>query len=92
MFNRVSTDEVEMIRILVDGEELIVRKGLNIAAALLEANIRQFRKSAVTGEARAPYCMMGVCFDCLLTIDGIPNQQSCLVEVSEGMRVDRQWS
>jgi hypothetical protein len=34
--------------------------------------------------------MMGVCFDCLAEIDDVPNRQSCMVEVQEGMRICRQ--
>ena len=44
----------------------------------------------VTCSPRGPYCMMGVCFDCLVEIDGRPNQQGCLVEVRAGMKVARQ--
>ena len=39
---------------------------------------------------RAPYCMIGVCFDCLMKIDGEPNRQACLVTVKEGMKIERQ--
>ena len=42
--------------------------------------------------ARAPYCLMGVCFECLMEIDGEPDVQSCLVTVREGMTVRRQLS
>jgi predicted molibdopterin-dependent oxidoreductase YjgC len=34
--------------------------------------------------------MMGVCFDCLMEIDGVPNRQACQVLVREGMQVRRQ--
>jgi predicted molibdopterin-dependent oxidoreductase YjgC len=34
--------------------------------------------------------MMGVCFDCLVTIDDVPNQQACLVLVTRGMRIRTQ--
>jgi predicted molibdopterin-dependent oxidoreductase YjgC len=44
----------------------------------------------VSGTHRAPYCMMGACFDCLVEIDGIPNQQACQTLVREGMRVNLQ--
>ncbi|MBK1710972.1 2Fe-2S iron-sulfur cluster-binding protein [Marichromatium gracile] len=43
------------------------------------------------GTPRAPFCMMGVCFDCLAVIDGVPSTQSCLVTVQEGMQVERQY-
>ena len=45
------------------------------------------RVTPVLASARAPFCMMGVCFECLVTIDGMGSRQACLVEVREGMRV-----
>jgi len=44
----------------------------------------------VSGAPRAPYCMMGVCFDCLVTIDGVGNRQACLVRVTDGMAIAMQ--
>lgn len=41
-------------------------------------------------DGRGPYCHMGVCYECLMEIDGVPNQQSCLIPVREGMSVKRQ--
>ena len=46
--------------------------------------------NAVSGSPRAPYCMMGVCFDCLMEIDGVGNRQACLTPVADGMQVRRQ--
>jgi succinate dehydrogenase/fumarate reductase-like Fe-S protein len=48
------------------------------------------RETAVSGGPRNPYCMMGVCFDCLVEIDGVPNRQGCMVAVRDGMRIRRQ--
>lgn len=64
-----------------------VPANLNVAAALLLCGYSQCRNTPVSGAARAPYCMMGVCFDCLVEIDGVPNQQACLTPVREGMVV-----
>ncbi len=61
-----------------------------MAAALLASGLDATRETVVSGAPRAPYCMMGVCFDCLVTIDGIGNRQGCMVPVAEGMRVERQ--
>ena len=47
-------------------------------------------RRAVSGAPRLPYCMMGVCFDCLVTIDGVGNRQGCLVPVAEGMQIEIQ--
>jgi sarcosine oxidase subunit alpha len=44
----------------------------------------------VTGAPRAPYCLMGVCFDCLVTVDGVGSRQGCLVPVHEGMTIETQ--
>ena len=90
MFIRVDKDAAEFVTIRFEGRELEVRKGLNLAAALLEAGVNHFRDTPVSASPRTPFCAMGVCFDCLVVIDGQPNQQSCLIEVRDGMEVARQ--
>lgn len=64
--------------------------GTSIAAALLLNGVEAFRGTPVTSAPRAPYCMMGVCFDCLVEVDGVPGRQACLIPVREGMVVRRQ--
>ncbi|WP_323039160.1 2Fe-2S iron-sulfur cluster-binding protein [Gemmobacter sp.] len=76
--------------ILLDGRPVQLVAGANLAAALLQAGHGPFRTTPVSGAPRLPYCMMGVCFDCLAVIDGVPNRQTCLETVREGMAVDRQ--
>ncbi|MBD1589600.1 (2Fe-2S)-binding protein [Pseudomonas typographi] len=71
-------------------QPLTVPAGSTVAAALLMSGINRFRATPVSEAPRAPYCMMGVCFDCLVTVDGVPNRQSCLVEVAAGMRIHAQ--
>ena len=61
-----------------------------VAAAVLAGNLRYTRTTPVSGSPRAPLCMMGVCFECLMEIDGVPNRQACQVEVAPGMTVRRQ--
>jgi predicted molibdopterin-dependent oxidoreductase YjgC len=80
----------ERVILTFDGNEIIARAGDSVAAALLAAGIVGLRATPVSGAARAAYCMMGVCFDCLVTIDGVGNRQACLVAVAEGMTVRRQ--
>ena len=43
-----------------------------------------------SASSRGPYCMMGVCFDCLVEINGLPNQQACMIKAKSGMTVNRQ--
>ncbi|KJF65337.1 hypothetical protein RS75_23690 [Rhizobium nepotum 39/7] len=73
-----------------EGVTLIGKAGDTVAAALLAAGVNHTRAHPVTGEPRTAYCMMGVCFECLVAIDGIPNRQACQTRLRDGMRVDLQ--
>jgi D-hydroxyproline dehydrogenase subunit gamma len=90
MFRRLREAAGAGVRVSIDGKPVEVRAGDSVAAAMLAAGLDHFRTTAVSGEKRAPYCMMGVCFDCLVTVDGIGNRQGCLIEVREGMRIETQ--
>lgn len=79
-----------MITVYVDGKSVSVGANESAAAAALHAGIGYTRLSPITGEKRAPYCMMGVCFECLMLIDGVPSRQACMVRVHPGMRIERQ--
>jgi hypothetical protein len=79
-----------MAVIRVDGRTIQAESGANLAAVLLRSGFQPFRTTPVSGEPRMPYCMMGVCFDCLATIDGVANRQTCLETVREGMVIERQ--
>ena len=57
---------------------------------LLASGRSACRTTPVSGAPRGPFCMMGMCFDCLVVIDGVPNQQACMVTVSAGMRIEMQ--
>lgn len=80
----------QTLTVIVNGKTVNVPQRFTAAAAMLLHNQGATRTSALSGEARAPYCMMGVCFECLMEINGEPNQQGCLVTVSEGLRIDTQ--
>lgn len=87
MFSLLEGSTPKLIRIEIDGRHVDVPDSLTVAAALLYAGVHTFRRTPVGKVPRAPFCMMGVCFDCLVQIDDLPNQQSCMVKVREGMRV-----
>jgi predicted molibdopterin-dependent oxidoreductase YjgC len=70
-----------------DGVPMTAKMGDSVACALLAAGIIVCRSTAVSGAPRAPYCLMGVCYECLVTIDGRANQQGCMVEIRDGMRI-----
>ncbi len=90
MFQRLPDAGGKAIRFWLDGAEATAREGESVAAALLLAGRDACRETAVSETPRGPWCMMGVCFDCLVTIDGVGNRQGCLVRLAEGMRVETQ--
>lgn len=78
------------VDLLFEGRPLQGRAGDSVAVALLTGGCLPLRETPVSGAPRAPLCLMGVCFDCLVEIDGHANQQACMVEVRAGMRIRRQ--
>lgn len=75
-----------VVRITVDGAALDVPADSTLAAALVGAGRPGCRRS-VTGAVRGPLCGMGSCFECRVTIDGVPHRRACLEPVSPGMVV-----
>jgi sarcosine oxidase subunit alpha len=73
------------LAISVNGVPVTVISGTTVAAAILMKEVST-RKS-VSGEPRGPLCGMGVCFECRVTINGIPHQRSCQIVCVEGMEV-----
>jgi succinate dehydrogenase/fumarate reductase-like Fe-S protein len=90
MFRRRPEASAATVPVAVEGREVLVPAGASAAAAVLLAGLGHIRETPVGGASRAPYCLMGVCFDCLAEIDGVPNRQSCMVTVASGMRIRRQ--
>jgi predicted molibdopterin-dependent oxidoreductase YjgC len=81
------------VTITLDGEPVVAYAGETVATVLI-AEGHQATRTTVGGEPRGVFCGMGVCFDCLAVIDGVPNTRACMTFVAEGMDVRRQegWS
>lgn len=94
MFKRLPESEAQLnahpVALLVNGMEVMCREGDSVAAALFAAGLLDCRDTPVKGVPRGPFCMMGVCFDCLVEINGMPNQQGCMVLAKPGMNIQRQ--
>lgn len=86
-FTRLPDTPAGSLTIDVEGESVPACEGETLAAALLAGGHLAFRMTPVSGVLRGPFCMMGVCFDCLVEIDGVPNQQACQVLVRDGMKI-----
>ncbi len=90
MFKRLPRSSADTVTIIVEDKPIEAMAGDTVAAAMLEAGLTALRTTPVSNSPRGPYCLMGVCFDCLMEIDGVPNRQACMTRVAEGMRVLRQ--
>lgn len=73
------------MRLILDGVPLPAEPGQSVGAALTAAGIRSWRTTRAGGRPRGLFCGIGVCFDCLVTVDGRPNQRACLTPVHDGM-------
>ena len=80
----------EPIHIMVDGEPVLAYAGETVAAALTAAGRLTLRHSLRTGEPRGVFCGIGVCFDCLVTVEGQGRVRGCMTPVGPGMRVSLQ--
>ena len=78
------------IEFTFDGEKIDAITGQSVAAALLSADQRILRKTRFNNNERGVFCGIGVCFDCLVVIDGVTNQRACLIEAKPGMKVQTQ--
>ncbi|MDP3342358.1 (2Fe-2S)-binding protein [Frigidibacter sp.] len=78
------------LTVTVDGIPVELRQGDTVATAVLMAGHAVYRRTLLDDAPRAPFCMMGVCFDCLVEVDGVANCQGCLMPAREGMRICRQ--
>ncbi len=90
MFTNIGIRDRDFVRVIFEDQEIMVPQGHTVAAVLLAEGIRSCRETPVSGAPRGPYCMMGICFECLVVIDGEPNQQACMRHVREGMSIERQ--
>lgn len=76
------------VSIFVNGREVQAFEGELLHAVLAASGFKALRKSKSAGGHRGFFCGMGVCFECLVTIDGVPGRQACDTEVVDGMRVE----
>lgn len=89
-FERLTSCAVERVRVFIEDVPLEVSSQDSAATAVMLAGMLPSRTTPTKGSPRAPYCLMGVCFECLLEIDGVANQQGCMIRVQDGMHIRRQ--
>jgi predicted molibdopterin-dependent oxidoreductase YjgC len=75
------------VAVSVDGRQVLAFAGETVAAVLLAQGARVFRHTARRGEPRGIFCGIGICYECLVTVDGVPNVRACVTTVRPGMAI-----
>lgn len=87
---RVAGPGGRMVTITVDGRPVEALEGESVLAALWAGGFRALHHTARTGEPRAFVCGIGVCFDCLVIVDGERSERACVTTVADGMAIELQ--
>ena len=66
-----------------NGDNYEGAQGQSIAAALMASGVRELRTTRFHNEPRLIFCGIGVCFDCVVVVNGVANQRACLVEIQQ---------
>ncbi len=85
-----ATRQEPRVRIVVDGDEIEGVAGQSVAGVMLGAGIRSWRQTANTGSPRGLFCGIGICFDCLVTVDGVRDVRACQRRAIDGAVIEFQ--
>jgi predicted molibdopterin-dependent oxidoreductase YjgC len=88
MFKYAINPGQNRVPVTLDNSRVMLPLGANLAAALLGMGELIFRFSPVSGKPSSPHCLMGVCYECLMEINGV-TRQACMTRVEEGMVINR---
>lgn len=78
------------IGVILDGTAITALEGQSVGAFLIEQNQSTTRTTRFGEKPRGMFCGIGICFDCLITIDGVTNQRACVTRIEEGMSIQTQ--
>ena len=89
-FKRLPSKDQDTVEIVINGEKVLAQANDTVANAILLSGSKAFRHTPISGSLRAPYCLMGVCFECLVQVNGTSNVQGCMTLVEPGMQITTQ--
>ncbi|QIM18193.1 (2Fe-2S)-binding protein [Leucobacter coleopterorum] len=81
-----NTEAAAQVQASFCGEPLTAEAGSSVAAALLASGQPAWRTTR-DGKPRGLFCGIGVCFDCVVEIDGESGQRACMIPLQEGMQI-----
>jgi predicted molibdopterin-dependent oxidoreductase YjgC len=89
---RIPHPRGQRLRVMVDGEPVEAYAGESVAAVLMAAGHIMYQQAAPEHPPKCLFCGMGVCFNCLVTINGVPNTRACITTITEGMVIETNGS
>lgn len=81
----------DRVTLTLNGAGVETAPGQTVAAVMTGCGITAWRQTRHEGKPRGVFCGIGVCYDCLVTIDGVANQRACIVEAVEGTAVEGEF-
>mgnify|MGYP003345891600 FL=1 len=88
--NKTRSVNQEIVEFTFDSETISAISGQTVGAAILQSGKKALRKTRFDKKPRGMFCGIGICFDCLVKINGVSNQRACLVPVQSQMNVQTQ--
>ena len=82
-------DIVNKFEIEVNGKIILAHSGQTIAEALLANGLRGLRMTRKQSP-RGVYCGMGICYECRMIVNGIPNVRTCMTLATPGCKITTQ--
>lgn len=76
------------ITLRVNGRSMTAYEGDSVHAALLAGGVGPLRKTLKKEQPRGIFCGMGVCYECLVTVNGVPNVRACMTTVEDRMEIE----
>lgn len=74
----------------VDGEKIIAYEGETVGTVLLASGRKTLRYTKKFEQLRGLYCGIGLCQECRMVINGVPNTQACPTLAAPGIQVETQ--
>lgn len=90
MSDRLLSPSPGRVAFTFDGRPMEAQEGQSIAGALMAAGIRSWRTTRMEGKPRGLFCGIGICYDCLVTVNGEASRRACLTQVCDGDTVQHQ--
>lgn len=75
-----------LVTVVINGTSHTVCAANSVLAVLTQQQLMPWRYS-VAGDARAPLCGIGICFECRVRVNGVV-QRACQMLVSDGMEIN----